>query len=501
MTAASSATGAGYNRARSFLTSKPVQLALFIVLALALKVATFGDLNRHADETFYFLVGQRMHDGLLPYVDVWDRKPFGLFAIYYLIAGISTSVLAYQLVASLFAAVTAYVICLLVSHWSDRTGGTFAGIAYLFIIGPFEGNTGQTPDFYNLLIVSSALLIALELNRLLEGKVGWRIWAAMALCGIAITIKQTTLFESAFFGLCVLFCLFRARIALPRIAVTGALFCLIGALPTLLVAAYFAQAGHWHEFWHAMVTSNLDKMAEGGGGWRLIGIVLRAGLLLLLAVWGLLAGGNDPRARIFLGAWLVAALVGFLSVPNVYGHYTLPLLVPLSVAAGLAFAKARMRVALLVALACYALLWDNPIKGDETSRSIAAMNTMAAMVREHDPGGGLLVFDGPVYLYALTDEPFLSPLVFPQHLNHQIENNVSHLDTHAEIDRILRNRPGVIVMARYPRSHPVNAYSRARVVGYARKNCPFTRVIAPEQGKDIIPIVIFGDCGAGKAGN
>ena len=34
------------------------------------------------DEQFYLLVGDRMLHGLLPYVDVWDRKPVGLFLVY-----------------------------------------------------------------------------------------------------------------------------------------------------------------------------------------------------------------------------------------------------------------------------------------------------------------------------------------------------------------------------------------------------------------------------------
>ncbi len=105
--------------------------ALFLLVSLALQAASFGDTNRHADETFYFLVGQRMHEGLLPYVDVWDRKPFGLFLAYYLIAGISTSVLAYQLVACVLAALAALLVCLLAGHLSNRRGGLYAGLVYL----------------------------------------------------------------------------------------------------------------------------------------------------------------------------------------------------------------------------------------------------------------------------------------------------------------------------------------------------------------------------------
>lgn len=476
------------------LSHRSVQAAVLLLVALALKVTTFGDLNRHADETFYFLVGQRMHEGILPYVDVWDRKPFGLFFAYYLIAGISHSVLSYQIVACLLAAAAALAICLLVTRWAGWKGGLLAGLGYLFIIGPFEGGTGQTPDFYNPLIASSALLIASELEKLLEGQVGWRIWVAMALCGLALTIKQTVLFESVFFGLCVVFCLYRAGVPFARIAGVAAVCCAIGAAPTLLIAAFYWQAGHWHEFWHAMVVSNLNKARAGGEAWRSLGIVLKAGVLIAFAALGLLRPELDRLARIFLSGWIVAALAGFVAVPNFFYHYALPLFVPLCVAAGLLFEWGRPRIPLFAIFAFYTVVWFNPLWAEHTRGSIGSMQKIAALIRKHDPNGGLLVFEAPPYLYALTGKPFLSPLVFPHHLNHQIENNVSHLDTHAEIDRILATRPGAVVMERFPRNQPVNVGSRKRVLAYVRQNCRSRDVVALREGQYSFPVVIFGEC-------
>ena len=67
----------------------------------------FGDTNYFNDEYFYFQAGMRMHDGLLPYVDIWDRKGPGLFLTYWLTAFFSRSVIAYQPAALLSAAATA----------------------------------------------------------------------------------------------------------------------------------------------------------------------------------------------------------------------------------------------------------------------------------------------------------------------------------------------------------------------------------------------------------
>lgn len=467
--------------------------ALFLLIAIALKATTLGDTNRHADETFYFLVGQRMHEGLLPYVDVWDRKPFGLFAIYYLIAMVSHSVLVYQLVACAMAAGTAFIVARIVAVWADVRAALFAGVIYLFANGPFEGGTGQTPDFYNVLIAGAALCLSLEMPRLLTGSVGHRTWVAMALCGLAITVKQTTLFESLYFGVAAVFCLWRGGmrpVALVRFAATAAA---IGAAPTLAVAAGYALSGHWPEFWHAMVTSNLVKRTDSGAFAYLTATVVRAWPLLLMALGGLASAGRS-NAGWFLGGWLFAAVVGFLAVPNFYVHYLLPVIVPLSVASGLLLARTRFRLVLVVAVALYAMLWDRPDRSERTRASIESMNRLSSAVRQHDAGGGLLVFDGPVYLYALTGKPFLSPLVFPHHLNHAIEADVSHLDTLAEVERVLANRPGVIVMSRFARNYPVNRETRAKVLGYVSANCRHREEIGLVESGRPVPTLVFGDC-------
>ena len=107
------------------------QFILLLLLALVLRGDTFGDPSLHGDEAFYWTVGVSMHHGALPYIDVWDRKPFGLFAIYYLIAGIATAPAAYQIAATLAAAGTAWAICAMALRRTGLQGGLFAGAVHL----------------------------------------------------------------------------------------------------------------------------------------------------------------------------------------------------------------------------------------------------------------------------------------------------------------------------------------------------------------------------------
>ena len=123
---------------------------VFVVAALLLRAASFGDPVANIDDQFYLLVGDRMHHGLLPYVDIWDRKPPGIFAIYWLIAAVSTAPAFYQFVAALLAAATAAMVAAIALRWTGRVAAILAGLIYLVMLGSFFGNSGQTAVFYNL---------------------------------------------------------------------------------------------------------------------------------------------------------------------------------------------------------------------------------------------------------------------------------------------------------------------------------------------------------------
>jgi hypothetical protein len=480
----------------NWLGSAPLAALILLVTAFALRVWTFGDPNLFVDDQFYFLVGQRMHEGALPYVDIWDRKPLGLFLIYYLIAGISFSVIAYQVVASLFAAATGWVLWrIMLALGSNRQGAILAGITYLVVICPLGGFGGQSPVFYNLFISGAALLVTLEFAALDRGTIGWRIWAAMTLCALAATIKQTTIFESLFLGGYVLVALWRAGVPAPQVAKTMIAFGIIGLVPTAAISLFYAASGHWHEYWYAMVTSNLNKsrLEWYMTLWWIITTTLRGSFVFGLAIWGL-CQEKDQRRRRFLMSWLLAATVGYLSVPNFFVHYILPVLVPLSLAAGLIFARKDWGRVAFVAMLVFYQLWYNPLNFAWSRQSQASMERMAALVRKHDGGGGLLVYDGPPYLYSMANKAPLSPLTFPHHLNHSVERNVSHLDTHAELKRIIAHGPGVVVIALYPLNKPINQDSYALIRAYANRYCRIVGTDIHYEMRMKWPMVIFGDC-------
>ena len=471
-----------------------VQFAVLLAVALVLRCDTFGDPNLDDDDTFYYTVGIAMHHGALPYVDVWDRKPFGLFAIYYLIAGISPAPIAYQLAATVFAAATAAVIAALGARWTQPLGGLLAGICYLLWLAPTQGFGGQTPLFYNLFIAGGALLLVRSVPQLEQGRIGRDAVLAMLLAGCAITIKTTALFEAAFFGLFAVWTLARSGQGMAVTLRHAGLYAAVGAAPTLLIAAAYGLGGHGPEFWHAVVISNVRKPPPDflSMGIRALIMVSYLAPLLTLAIFGLME--QEPRSRRFVAGWLIAALIGLASVPRFYMHYALPLLVPLCVAASPFLSRKGLGVAATAIVAGLSLWLTPPFQFEPTARSRQAIDRLAAATRQHLRGGPLFVYDGPPELYSLTGQNLITPLTFYAHLSDLAEKDVSHLSTLGETRRVLALRPGAVVMTRPLRSAPVNQETYGLVQAYIRRNCRLAAAETAHERLLAYRVEVWGDC-------
>jgi hypothetical protein len=481
------------------ISSRSGQLLVCAFMGLILRAAAFGDPAIHIDEAFYFLVGIKMHEGFLPYVDIWDRKPFGLFALFYLMAGISRSVLSYQVLAWACASLTAFLIARLSLRWVSPTNALLAAACYQAGLVTFQGIGGQSPLFYNLLMVASAWLVIRSLPSLREGRTPAGTYVAMFLCGVAITMKQTTVFEAATFGLFVTYVLWSAEKDLQRVAPRASLFILAGAAPFCAIGLYYAVHGAWPEFWQAMVGSNLTK-----GSATLPQYVGRAVRLLVEIICFVFAAAiglkllkqtsEDRHVKAFLPLWLAAAVIGYFSVPNLYPHYALPVLPPLCLLAAIAFQNAAIGRALAV-FPILSAFYLHSVDFQRHRQNAVEMERMAAVLREQTPRGTLLVFDAPPMLYALADLAPLSPLVFPNHLNHEIERDVSHLKTSEEMRRILAARPGSVVLSTKPRVKLFNRESWSLVKDYTRQRCTFaTRATIREIGRRDT-IAVYTNCG------
>lgn len=424
--------------------------ALVIVAsALVLRLITFGNPILYTDEEFYFAAGRAMANGALPFVDIWDRKPIGLFLIF---AGparlpLPWGIWAYQFLALVCVIVTAMVVARLARRAGWHRGATLAAVAYVAWTTLSGGHGGQAPVFYNLFVALAALLIAEASPRNLAA----RGIAAMALMGLALQIKYTVAIEGAFFGLWILHLVWRQTRKVAAVIVWAAGLMIVALLPTLAAALFYAARHEFPAFLFANLLSIFDVDVQGIG--KIGTLALSLAILLPLLVPPAFFSGRgdsaieseDPQARRFVIGWLLAAIFAFVLMRSWGSHYTLPVILPGTVFAARFFSIPARRTASigLVALAAIAaqVVVGLNIAKHGTTRQFAALTEAIG----HGPGC-LYVYSGSSMLYPATQRCAASRYVFPSHLTRSREMGAIGADQAATVRLIFQRAPDVVVM-------------------------------------------------------
>lgn len=439
-------------------------LLLLALMALVTRAWVFGNPVTNIDEEFYLLVGERMHEGLLPYVDIWDRKPIGLFLIYAAADAVFRDpVIGHQLLASLCAVLTGWLIFACVRRRAGFAASLAGGLAYIAWLPVFAGIGGQSPVFYNLPMMAGAAMIL----DLIEADVPERIFArgcaVMLLAGIALQIKYSALFDGIYFGLTLLWLGWRSGWSVPRLAGGALGWIACALLPTGTALAAYAAMGHADAFIQANflsifkdINSPLNAVLRLGG----LTFGLSPFLVCLVIVW-------KRRASLAAGEWWAifwsaASYLGFLAFGVYYDHYILPLLLPLCLIASMAFARTKrwkIDVALVVGLGLLGgqvrALTDRMLQGSGDQA-----RALAAKITPHLHGGCLYVNEAVPALYRLTNSCLPTRFAFPEHLVIYRYEHALGVNQLGEIDRIFASRPTVVLKSLKP-DDDTRAASRA----------------------------------------
>lgn len=451
-------------------------LALFAV-AVATRAGRIGDPAIQMDEQFYLLVADRMWHGALPYVDIWDRKPIGLFLIY---AGLrpfsADGIVAYQIGALLFAGATACFIVLIARRFANPRAAVVAGMAYLLYLPLLGGEGGQSPVFYNLFLA----IAAWETIRAGEADdpAGLRRHGlrSMAWAGIAIQVKYTAAIDGVAFGLWLVALLARREGGLSlRVVAQSALLVLVALIPTLAATAFYVCIGHGWEFVQANFLSIFDKHEVAGFS----GVpVLKASLfqltpLLSVAALSILKLRATRTAAPwgFVALWAGCAAADFFAIGNYYDHYALPFSMPAIIVCA-PLLESTVAVVTVVALFAWCVFLKTGLPADTWKEADKAR--IAAMVGAAEPyarKGCIYLNDGPPIVYLLTHSCLPTRYVFPSHLNEAAEANAT--DAARNMAALLASRPSAIFVADKPLAHTRNPVTAAMLDaalarGYAR---------------------------------
>lgn len=447
---------------RAAAVLRPLQIPDWLATALAylcLVLLTRGFLIGnpviHIDEQFYLFVAERMRDGAIPYVDIWDRKPIGLFLVYEALSLIpGDPVLGYQAGAILATMGTAMVIARLAREIASPAAAWQAGVAYILFMPAFNAAMGQAPVFYNLFVALAALGVVDTVKKYESDALIWRGCAIMLLLGLAIQIKYTVVFEGMAFGLILLSRAFADVWSYRRLAAVAVLWMAVALLPTAAAAAWYAAHGYLDQFVYANFLSIFERESDGWRApWR-----LTKEMAALLPFWFAIfrapklfdaTDGQHPRSHAVLKVWGMAAFAGFILFGTWYDHYVAPLLVPLSVLAAPALARiVPSERGIGRFLLGFGALASVVVPGFQVWKHGTAgqYERMQALIEREMRGGCLYIYEGELAFYRTTNSCLPTTRIFPNHLNTFVEAPAIGVDPVSEVRKVLASKPDVILM-------------------------------------------------------
>jgi len=447
----------------------------YAAITLAFRLLLFGNPLVHVDEEFYLLTADRWAQGALPFVDIWDRKPVGLFLLYRLFLSIpGDPVQVYQLIGVLATATTALLVQRMAREIARPSSAWLAGVVYIFAMPAFSCSFGQAPVFYNLLMAYAALLLVEVWKRPEAPHLITRGIGIMALVGLALQIKYSVLFEGVAFGLMLLARGWADVWPWRRLGLAGLIWAGVALAPTVIAYAAYAAIGHGQDFLQANFVSILQRLPDGDASWfRLFTqmVALTPFWLAVLVAPRMMAmpRPRHPVVPAVLRTWAVAAVIGYLVFGTWYDHYVAPMLTPLAVLSAPVLARAipaerwfgRL---LLVASAVGGLaVMGIQFKNHGTT---AQFEAMTRLIRSEMHGGCFYQFDGEPGLYRSVNACIPTRYAFSTHLNTWTEAPAIGVDTGREVARIMMSHPDVVLVGEWKAVYLPNHVTRAVVADF-----------------------------------
>ncbi|XUU60422.1 hypothetical protein ACRAQ6_12785 [Erythrobacter sp. HA6-11] len=423
---------------------------VLLVAVIATRALWWGNPAATTDEQLYALIGGALAQGELPYVELWDRKPFGLFAVFAVGEWIAPAPYGFQILAGLFTAAGAAITYRIARSQVDWITATGAALLYAILISVYGGFSGQSEVFHAPMMLAMAWLV-LDSS---AAHYSTRTLAAMLIGGLALQMKYTVLPQCLFFGFVALWQLHKHGFGLPRLAAMAAAFAALGLLPTALVGVLYAGAGHFDVWWFA----NFESFFERGSAGRFLPNV-QIGLLPLAGIG--LAGVylafrgkplRDPALYTLMLGWTLAALASVFLPGTVYLYYFGALVAPVILIALPLLDRKGPAKAVPLVLALAGTTWLlGPLADWKTSRDeTVSLQSLAAKIEPLVDGPQCLwVHDGPTALYSMTDSCLPTRFIYPDHLNNALENDAAlGASQSGEALIILADRPPVIVTSK-----------------------------------------------------
>lgn len=285
------------------------------------------------DEGVYAYMAQRVLEGGVPYRDVFDHKPPGVFLVYsaaFLIAG--QSVESIHVAGYLFTLAAMILLYRLVARIAGPGAGLVSALALaVMTIDPsFLGSAANT-EIFMIVPLTGAMLCLVVPSGLPSRR---RIVAAGALGAAAFWFKPVAATDILFLGAWLSYLNFTMkppRRSWSRWVRDLGLLATGGAAATAPVVIYFVARGAWAQFFYCVFTYNTIYATTNAPPMRLVPAIFWSNFRVMIApLWpymaltavGLASLARRERAtRVLLTGWLLFSFAGVCIGGNFREHY------------------------------------------------------------------------------------------------------------------------------------------------------------------------------------
>jgi Dolichyl-phosphate-mannose-protein mannosyltransferase len=505
--------GAGRRRVAAALAMPAIMLlASFAFRAMGLLQAVID-----TDEGLYLVQAQAWLRGDWPLISVWDMHPVGAPAMIALsLLAFGESVGAVRLLGILCVAATGWALFGLVRAAGGGRGLAIgAGLLYIAETTQLRGLATNTEILFAPFIAAAMAVATGAASRALRAEAAprWReLAAAGLLVGTALAIKQVTALEGCLiFALLAFPALWRRVLPLGRFLGMAAAYAALCALPTALFACAYWLRGGLEVFLDTLFVAPFRYSLGRLGPWEalqpistalatLLWPVLLAGIGVANWFRGRVSAATGPEegppdallARIGL-LWFVTGTVAIVGPGYFYPHYFLIWLPSLSVLGALGAASlARLARPRLMPVAFAGILgvtaadaWRSDAaprldRGIGIWQADPVEEVAEAIERRAEPGEPVFIVNYHPVVYFLARAGLPTRFVFPAHLSGDFDE-VSDIDTDAELSRVLASRPRLVVVDRgwWPQLRPRAATS---VTAALQADYILAETVAEERG-------------------
>lgn len=495
--------------------------AAMLLASLAFRAMGLLQAVIDTDEGLYLVQAQAWLRGDWPLVSVWDMHPVGgpaMIALSLLFFG--ESVEAVRLLGTLCAAATGWALYGLVRAAGGGRGlGVGAGLLYIAETVQLRGLATNTEVMFAPFVAGAMAVATGAAARAAQGGGAprWRELCAMGLLvGAAISIKQVVALEGCLaFALLTFPALWTRALPVRRFLGMAAAYAALCALPTAFFALAYWLRGGLDVFLDSLFVAPFRYSLGRLGPWEalqpisaavatLLWLMLLAGIGAASRIRGgpaaddggaIGAGAKAPEtllARVGL-LWFVVGTLAISGPGYFYPHYFLIWLPALSVlgALGAAFLArmARPRLAAAAFAGIVGVTAADAWRSDAAPRLDRGIGiwqpdpvreVAEAVELRSDPGDPVFIVNYHPVVYFLAKAGLPTRFVFPAHLSGDFEE-VSDIDTDAELSRVLASRPRLVVVDRgwWPQLRPRAA---SAVTAALQANYVLADTVAEERG-------------------